>query len=84
MANIVGVSGAVSGIGLRVFPVVILGGLDSIPGAIVGGVIIGLLESFAGGYLTSGLGEVAPFVVLVLILMVRPYGLFGEVRIERV
>ncbi|MFZ2420307.1 MAG: branched-chain amino acid ABC transporter permease [Anaerolineae bacterium] len=84
VANIVGVSGAVSGIGLRVFPVVILGGLDSIPGAIVGGVIIGLLESFAGGYLTSGLGEVAPFVVLVLILMVRPYGLFGEVRIERV
>ena len=84
VANIVGVSGAVRGIGLRVFPVVILGGLDSIPGAIVGGVIIGLLESFAGGYLTSGLGEVAPFVVLVLILMVRPYGLFGEVRIERV
>ncbi|MFZ1462637.1 MAG: branched-chain amino acid ABC transporter permease [Anaerolineae bacterium] len=84
VANIVGVSGAVSGIGLRVFPVVILGGLDSIPGAIVGGVIIGLLESFAGGYLTSGLGEVVPFVVLVLILMVRPYGLFGEVRIERV
>lgn len=84
VANIVGVSGAVSGIGLRVFPVVILGGLDSIPGAIVGGVIIGLLESFAGGYLPSGLGEVAPFIVLVLILMVRPYGLFGEVRIERV
>ena len=84
VANIVGVSGAVSGIGLRVFPVVILGGRDSTPGATVGGVIIGLLESSAGGYLPSGLGEVAPFIVLVLILMVRPYGLFGEVRIERV
>ncbi len=84
VANIVGVSGAVGGIGLRVFPVVILGGLDSIPGAIVGGAIIGLLEAFAGGYLPSGLGEVVPFVVLVLILMVRPYGLFGETRIERV
>ncbi|WP_343390177.1 branched-chain amino acid ABC transporter permease [Candidatus Amarobacter glycogenicus] len=84
VANIVGVSGAVSGIGLRVFPVVILGGLDSIPGAIVGGVIIGLLESFAGGYLTSGLGEVAPFVVLVLIHNGAAPRPVREVRIERV
>lgn len=84
VANIVGVSSAVAGIGLRVFPVVILGGLDSIPGAIVGGIIIGLLEAYTAGYIGAGLSQVIPFIVLVLILMVRPYGLFGEERIERV
>ncbi len=64
---------------------VILGGLDSIMGAIVGGVLIGVLENLSGGYLDpvfgGGVKEVAPFVVLVLILMVRPYGLFGKVEI---
>ena len=84
VANIVGVSGVVATIGLRVFPVVILGGLDSIPGAILGGIIIGLLESYTGGYIGGGLSQVIPFIVLILILMVKPYGLFGEVRIERV
>ena len=73
-----------SAIGLKVFPVVILGGLDSIGGAIIGGVIIGLLETFTGGYISTSLREVIPYIVLVLILMVRPYGLFGLVEIERV
>jgi branched-chain amino acid transport system permease protein len=75
-------------LGLKVFPVVILGGLDSVMGAIVGGVLIGILENLSGGYLDpvfgGGVKEVAPFVVLVLILMLRPYGLFGKVEIERV
>jgi branched-chain amino acid transport system permease protein len=84
IANIVGVSGDLSGFGLRVFPVVILGGLDSIPGAILGGLIIGLLEAYTGGYIGQGLNTVVPFIVLILILMIRPYGLFGQVRIERV
>ena len=84
VANIVGVSGELSHFGLRVFPVVILGGLDSIPGAIVGGIIIGLLEAYTGGYIGQGLNQIIPFAVLILILMVRPYGLFGQVRIERV
>lgn len=84
VANIVGVSAELSGFGLRVFPVVILGGLDSIPGAIVGGVIIGLLEAYTGGYIGQGLNQVLPFIVLVVILMVRPYGLFGQEIIERV
>ncbi|WP_129632726.1 branched-chain amino acid ABC transporter permease [Candidatus Oscillochloris fontis] len=81
-----GVSGTIAHVGLLVFPVVILGGLDSIPGAVVGGVIIGLLEAFAGGYLPPelGMGQVTPFIVLVLILLVRPYGLFGQKLIERV
>lgn len=73
-----------SSIGLKVFPVVILGGLDSIGGAIIGGLIIGLLETFTGGYISTSLKEIIPYIVLVLILMVRPYGLFGLVEIERV
>jgi len=86
VANIVGVSLAIAGIGLTVFPVVILGGLDSIPGAVVGGVIIGLLQAYMAGYTPSNLAlsTVIPFIVLLLILMVKPYGLFGEERIERV
>lgn len=73
-----------SAIGLKVFPVVILGGLDSIGGAILGGIIIGLLETFTGGYISTSLREIIPYIVLVFILMVRPYGLFGLVEIERV
>ena len=73
-----------SGIGLKVFPVVILGGLDSIGGAILGGIIIGLIETFTGGYISTSLREIMPYIVLVFILMVRPYGLFGLVEIERV
>ena len=84
VANIVGVSGELSGFGLRVFPVVILGGLDSIPGAVVGGIIIGLLETYTGGYIGQGLNQILPFVILIIILMVRPYGLFGQEIIERV
>lgn len=73
-----------SALGLKVFPVVILGGLDSIGGAILGGVIIGLLETFTGGYISTSLREVVPYIALVLILLVKPYGLFGLVEIERV
>jgi len=73
-----------SSVGLKVFPVVILGGLDSIGGAILGGLIIGLLETFTGGYISTSLREIIPYIVLVFILMVRPYGLFGLVEIERV
>ena len=84
VASMVGVSQDVAVVGLRVFPVVILGGLDSMVGAVIGGVVIGLLESYTGGYVGSGFQRVVPFVVLVAILMVRPYGLFGKKRMERV
>jgi branched-chain amino acid transport system permease protein len=70
--------------GLKVFPVVILGGLDSIGGAILGGLIIGLIETFTGGYISTSLQQIIPYIVLVIILMVKPYGLFGLVEIERV
>jgi branched-chain amino acid transport system permease protein len=83
-----GVDGAFAFFGLKVIPVVILGGLDSVPGAIVGGIVMGILENLAGGYLDpvfgGGVKEVAPFIALVAILAVKPYGLFGKVKIERV
>jgi branched-chain amino acid transport system permease protein len=75
-------------VGLKVFPVVILGGLDSIIGAVVGGLIIGVVESFAAGYLDpivgGGTKDFAPYVLMIIALMFRPYGLFGTHRIERV
>lgn len=70
--------------GLRSFPAVILGGLDSVLGAALGGLVIGVIENMAQGYLGQGLREIAGFAVIVLILMVRPYGLFGDRQIERV
>jgi branched-chain amino acid transport system permease protein len=83
-----GLDSALALFGLKVIPVVILGGLDSIGGAILGGLVMGVLENLAGGYLDplvgGGAKEVAPFIVLVLILSVKPYGLFGKVKIERV
>ena len=83
-----GVDGAFAFFGLKVIPVVILGGLDSVGGAIVGGFVMGILENLSGGYLDPLLGggvkEVAPFIALVAILSVKPYGLFGKVKIERV
>jgi branched-chain amino acid transport system permease protein len=84
-----GVSSALSFYGIKVFPAVILGGLDSIIGAVVGGIIVGVLENVAhfvdAEYLNWGnMFAIAPFYVLVLILLVRPYGLFGTKDIERV
>jgi len=88
IGTIGGISPQLGAVGLRIFPVVILGGLDSIGGALVGGIVVGVLENLAGGYLDplfpgGGVKEVAPFVALVLILMVRPYGLFGTRDVER-
>ncbi len=73
-----------SSIGLKVFPVVILGGLDSIGGAIIGGIIIGLVETFVSGYISPSISDVVSYIILIFILMVKPYGLFGLVEIERV
>lgn len=84
LANLVGVSGELAAFGLVVFPVVILGGLDSIAGTLVAGAVIGLLAEYTSAYVNPNLQEVVPFLVLVLILLVRPYGLFGQARIERV
>ena len=89
IGNINGINSSLYHFGLKVFPATILGGLDSILGAALGGLIIGILENLSDGvfkaYLDlSGVKEVAPFVFLVVILMIRPYGLFGTKEIERV
>jgi branched-chain amino acid transport system permease protein len=84
LADIAAVDRNIASFGLLVFPVVILGGLDSVPGTIVGGLTIGITKQMVSGYADPGLAEVVPYIILVAILMVKPYGLFGEVRIERV
>lgn len=87
LANINGLNYSVSGLGLLVLPVVVLGGLNSVPGAIVGGITIGILQNLAGGYgeaFIPGSKEVAPFVFMVIFLLFKPYGLWGWERIERV
>jgi branched-chain amino acid transport system permease protein len=77
-------------IALLAFPAIILGGLDSIPGAVVGGIIIGLAEELTAGYeghfsfLGNGFYVIAPFVLMIIILLIRPYGLFGTRKVERV
>ena len=65
-------------IGLKAFPAAVVGGFGSLPGAIVGGLIIGLVESFAGFYAPDGVKDVAAYVVVLVMLMVKPNGLFGE------
>lgn len=84
LADIGAVEQGIVNFGLIVFPVVILGGLDSVPGTVVAGITIGLIKQWTSAYADPGLAEIVPYVVLVLILMARPYGLFGQVRIERV
>ncbi len=65
-------------IGLKAFPAAVVGGFGSIPGAIAGGIIIGLVESFAGFYLPEGIKDIAAYIVVLIVLMVKPSGLFGE------
>lgn len=87
-----GVSGVMiplAGVGIKAFAVVLLGGLESIGGAIVAGIILGVMENVAAGYLDpllpgGGLANVFPFVVMIIVLIFKPHGLFGQARIERV
>jgi branched-chain amino acid transport system permease protein len=72
------------GLALKAFPAVLFGGLESIGGAILGGIIIGILESLVGGYVDPKFSEITPYVVLLIILLFRPEGLFGLKRIERI
>ncbi|TMQ25105.1 MAG: branched-chain amino acid ABC transporter permease [Candidatus Rokuibacteriota bacterium] len=86
--NLLGVDVNLALVGFKVFPVVILGGLDSIPGAIVGGLIVGIVENVAAGYIDPVVGggtkDFAPYVLMIMALMIRPYGIFGKRIIERI
>lgn len=88
LGNINGLNISVSYLGLLVLPAVVLGGLNSVPGAIVGGLVIGVLQNFAGAYLDQyfpgGVKQIFPFVFMAVFLLFKPYGLWGWERIERV
>ena len=88
MSSIGGITFGLVHTGLKSFSVVILGGLDSFLGAIIAGPVIGLAENIGGGYLTPltwpGVREVIPFIIIIIVMFIKPYGLFGEVRIERI
>lgn len=88
ISSIGGISQGLVETGLKSFSVVILGGLDSFIGAMVAGPIIGLAESLGGGYLTQflwgGVRDIIPFVIIIIVMVIKPYGLFGEKRIERI
>ncbi len=88
LGNINGVNISVGYLGLLVLPAVVLGGLNSVPGAIVGGIIIGVLQNLAGTYLDAyfpgGVKDIVPFVFMAVFLLFKPYGLWGWERIERV
>ena len=86
--NLLGVDVQLALVGFKVFPVVILGGLDSVPGAIIGGLAVGLVENVTAGYVDPYVGggtkDFAPYVLMILALMFRPYGIFGRQIIERI
>ena len=90
LGGVSGVMVEMHGIGLKAFAVVLLGGVNSIGGAIVAGITLGVLENVAAGYLDpllpagGGLANVFPFIVIVIVLIFRPHGLFGLAEIERV
>jgi len=76
---------------LLAFPAIILGGIDSVSGAVVGGIIIGLAQVITAGYesrfatvLGTGIHEIAPYLIMILVLLIRPYGIFGTRKVERI
>lgn len=90
LGGVSGVSTALAEAGMRSFAVVLLGGIDSIGGAIVAGISLGILENIASGYLDpllpsgGGLANVFPFIVIIIVLIFKPHGLFGMARIDRI
>ena len=88
LGTINGINLTLGQIGLKAIPAALIGGLESIGGAIVGGILIGVLESLAAGYIDplvgGGVKEIFPYVILVIVLLFRPYGIFGLKRIERI
>jgi len=89
LGGVGGVTVQMENVGLKALAVVLLGGIDSIGGAVIAGIILGMLENIASGYLdpllpAGGLASVFPFIVMIVVLVFKPYGLFGLKRIERI
>ena len=88
LGSVNGVSTTLNQIAGNCFPVVLLGGLESIPGVLIAGLIVGVLEYLSGQYLDPIVGastrEMVPYIILILVLIIRPHGLFGLKRIERI
>ena len=88
LGNVNGLNISVGYLGLLVLPAVVLGGLNSVPGAIVGGLLIGVLQNLAGGYLDQfipgGIKDTFPLFFMAIVLLFKPYGLWGWEKIERV
>ena len=73
-----------SSIAFKALPVIIFGGVDSLGGCIIGGFVVGILEKLAAGFIDPKVAEITPYIILLLVLIIRPEGLFGEKRIERI
>ncbi len=84
VAPLLGVSPSMGWIGIKAYAAVILGGFNSLPGAVVGGLSLGIIENLAGGYLSSAVKEITAFFVLILVLVIRPTGLLGGKVVKKV
>ena len=86
--SLLGVDNQLAVVGLKVFPVVILGGFEFAAGAIIGGLVVGVVESLSSGYIDplvgGGTKDFMPYVLMIAVLMVRPYGIFGKAPVQRV
>jgi branched-chain amino acid transport system permease protein len=84
LASITIITPGMANFGVKALPAVILGGIDSVLGVILGGIIIGLTENFVGGYIGGVLQQLSPYLILLIVLVIKPYGIFGSEEIERV
>jgi branched-chain amino acid transport system permease protein len=88
LGSIMDIHYSLAAVAIIALAVAMVGGLDSIPGALVGGLLVGVLQNLGGGYVDpivgGGFADLTAYIVLLIILLVKPYGLFGEVRIERI
>ena len=71
-------------IGIKAFAAAVIGGFGSLPGALLGGLIVGIIEPFAARYLPAGWSQIAPYALLIIVLLFRPHGLFAQVRVKKV
>ena len=79
-----GVTPDLADVAMKALPAALVGGLESLPGAVIGGIIIGVVETMLSGYIGGGIGEIGAFIVVLLVLIFKPYGLAGLKIIERV